>query len=132
MRYKPYIHPDQPVPRPCELLWHVLDDMQFPYVKMYWLGGNRAILWRQAYFVPAVLSFRPGIENRLAIDFCGFRGKWVGGNRRRSFACAQQNIEYMTIRRSDGYAEMMVAIRAIVEQLRSFTEYKPCTFQPKD
>jgi len=124
MRHPPYIHPDQPIPRPCQVLWKVLDDLQYPYLKIVWIG-NKRVQWRRAYFVPAVVSFRPGIEHRVAIDFNTAAGTFGSGNRKRSILCAGLGLEYFTVKRSDSYAEMMVALRAIIEQLRSITEYTP-------
>lgn len=122
-RNPPYVHPDRPIPRPVHLLWRVLDELQYPYLKLVWVGEHMSLNW--GYYIPAIVSYRPGIQHRLAVDFVGYDGKWVAGNRNRSRKCAKLGIEYMTIKRTDTYAEMMAAVGATIQQLRENTEYTP-------
>jgi len=112
-----YLHPDNPIPRSAHLLWAVLDQIQLPYLKVFWVGGSHRN-WRNAYYVPACVSYRPGIEHRLAIDFLGASGKWVEGNRKRSICCSEAGIEYMAIQRDLTMAAMMVQVKERLAKLR--------------
>lgn len=127
----PYAHPEYPTPRPILLLWSVLEELQYPTLKLYWVGnpgkneiGSRRTSFRYAYYIPAVINYLPGKQYRLAIDFVGANGKFAGGNRRRSFYCAHLGIEYLAIKRTDTRADMMTKIQATISQLRSATEAK--------
>lgn len=123
-RFDPYIHPDLPMPRPMMTLLNVLEQMEYSPLKFFWVGGKK-IHWRFGYYMPAVISYRPGIEHRLAIDFSTAANRWGHGNRKRSLKCAEMGIQYLMLKRSDSAAEMMLKIRILVSKLREVTEYIP-------
>ena len=124
MKYiPPYVHPTTPIPRPVYTLWSVLEELHHTPIKMMWVGGRMSKQF--GYYIPAVISYLPGVQHRLAIDFSGHNGTWVAGNRKRSLACANLGMEYMTIQRKASRAEMMSEIGAMVSQLKRQLEIEP-------
>jgi len=116
MKGQVYVHPDQPMPAPVIRLWHVLDMIQLPYVKVYWVGGRQNRNY--GYYLPAVVSYRPGIQHRLAVDFLGVFGHWVVGNRKRSLRCSEMGMEYLALQRDLPQADMMTQLRSVLSRLR--------------
>lgn len=111
-----YVHPYKPPPAPLLRLWRVLEIVQLPYLKMFWVGGHRS--WQRGYYLPACVSYRPGIQHRLGVDFLGASGHWVITNRKRSDCCAEMGIEYLAIQRDLTEAAMLTQLRSILSRLR--------------
>jgi hypothetical protein len=107
-----------------QTLLRALAAMQYSPMKFVWVGGKR-IHWRFGFYIPCVISYRPGIEHRLAIDFSGASGGWISGNRKRSLKAAEMGMQYMIVKRTDSQAEMMMKIGTVVSKLRQITEYIP-------